>query len=124
MIGFVAWTVQYHEEFWAELKAESESLQDAVFANGVLLQHSGPQLRRPYADTLKGSAFPNMKELRITLPDGEWRVAYAFDGRREAILLTGGSKSGASKREFYERLIRTADRRYASHLARLDKEGI
>jgi hypothetical protein len=58
MIGFVAWTVQYYEEFWAELKAESESLQDAVFANAVLLQHSGPQLRRPYADTLKGSAFP------------------------------------------------------------------
>jgi hypothetical protein len=64
-----------------------------------------------------------MKELRITLPDGEWRVAFAFDPKRKAILLTGGSKSGVNQRKFYERLIRVADRRYAEHLTQLKSKG-
>jgi len=88
-----------------------------------MLQQLGPQLNRPYVDTLKGSEYPNMKELRITLPDGEWRIAFAFDPRRRAILLAGGSKSGANQRKFYERLIRTADRRYAEHLSQLKSRG-
>jgi len=113
----MAWAVEYHDEYWAELQAEPETVQDAVFAAAELLKHSGPLLGRPYADTLKGSAYPNMKELRMTLPGGEWRIAYAFDPERRAILLTGGSKSGVSKSRFYERLIRLADRRYAEHIA-------
>jgi hypothetical protein len=80
-------------------------------------------LNRPYADTLKGSAYTNMKELRITLPDGEWRVAFAFDPKRKAILLTGGSKAGVNQKKFYERLLRTADRRYAEHLSQLKNRG-
>ena len=43
----------------------------------------------------KGSKHANMKELRFTLADGEWRIAIAFDPERNAILLVGGSKSGA-----------------------------
>lgn len=113
------WIVEYHEEYLAELQIESEAVQDAVFANAEMLKHSGPQLKRPYADTLNGSDYPNMKELRITLPDGEWRVAYAFDPKRQAILLTGGSKSGVSEKKFYDKLIRVADRRYADHLSKL-----
>jgi hypothetical protein len=64
-----------------------------------------------------------MKELRITLPDGEWRVAFAFDPRRHAILLTGGNKSGTPGRKFYARLVRTADQRYTDHLQKLKKRG-
>jgi hypothetical protein len=64
-----------------------------------------------------------MKELRITLPDGEWRVAFAFDPMRRAILLAGGNKSGSSQRKFYERLIRVADRRYGDHLLNLRNKG-
>jgi len=67
--------------------------------------------------------YPNMKELRITLPDGEWRVAFAFDSKCKAILLTGGSKSGIAQARFYEQLIRVADRRYADHLVQLKKKG-
>ena len=63
-----------------------------------------------------------MKELRITVPDGEWRVAYAFDPERRAILLTGASKSGGSQRNFYKGLVRTADRRYADHLLKLERK--
>jgi hypothetical protein len=119
----MAWAVAYHEDYWAELQLETEAVQDAVIAVAEFLKHSGPLLKRPYADTLNGSRFPNMKELRITLPDGEWRVVYAFDPARQAILLTGGCKSGVSSRQFYSRLVRTADERFTNHLAQLKEKG-
>ncbi len=68
---------------------------------------------------MKGSKHANLKELRFTLADGEWRIAFAFDPRRQAILLVGGSKSGTNERQFYRDLIRTADGRYDAHLAGL-----
>ncbi len=119
----MGWAVAYHEDYLAELMAESETVQISVLAAAGMLQQLGPQLNRPYADTLRGSEYPNMKELRITLPDGEWRVAFAFDPKRRAILLVGGSKSGMNQKKFYERLIRTADRRYAEHLSQLKNRG-
>ena len=65
-----------------------------------------------------------MKELRFTLPDVEWRIAFAFDPARNAILLVGGSKSDTNEQRFYRDLIRVADARYARHLRRLhDNEG-
>jgi hypothetical protein len=113
------WVVEYHPDYLLELKAESEAVQDGVFTVAAVLKGTGPLLGRPYADTLNGSAYPHMKELRFTLPDGEWRVAFAFDPRRQAILLCGGSKSGVGQKRFCERLIRMADRRYADHLLKL-----
>jgi hypothetical protein len=70
-------------------------------------------------DTLKGSEYPNMKELRFRADDGVWRVAFAFDPRRNAILLIAGDKSGTSQARFYKRLIATADARYGAHLKRI-----
>ena len=65
-----------------------------------------------------------MKELRFTLPDGEWRIAFAFDPERCAILLVGGSKSGVSGKQFYKDLIRVADARFAAHLkTQMSKDG-
>jgi hypothetical protein len=74
-------------------------------------------MRRPHADTLKGSRHMNMKELRCRASDGTWRVAYAFDPDREAILLVAGDKSGGSERRFYRRLVAKADERFDRHLA-------
>ena len=54
--------------------------------------------------------------------DGVWRVAFAFDPERKAILLCAGDKSGGSEARFYKRLIRKADARFDSHLERLEKE--
>jgi hypothetical protein len=75
-----------------------------------------PQLGRPRVDTLKGSRHRNMKELRFSAADGEWRVAFAFDPRRKVILLVAGDKSGDSEKRFYRELIRKA------HLARIARE--
>ena len=85
-----------------------------------LLQNFGPQLSRPHADTLKGSKHANMKELRFYAADGVWRLAFAFDPRRAAILLVAGDKSGVSEKKFYKRLIDAADKRFDAHLATPD----
>src|ERR1700730_10011866 len=86
-----------------------------------LLQKVGPQLGRPRVDTLKGSRHANMKELRFSVADGEWRVAFAFDPQRKAILLVAGDKSGVSEKRFYRNLIRKADERFEADLIWLKK---
>ena len=68
-------------------------------------------------DTLNDSRYANMKELRFRASGGVWRVAFAFDPRRNAILLVAGDKSGVSEARFYKRLIDKADKRFKEHLA-------
>lgn len=70
-------------------------------------------------DTLKGSKHANMKELRFGWQGEVWRVAFAFDPDRQAILLVGGDKGGADQKRFYKRLIGLADARFDMHLASL-----
>jgi hypothetical protein len=62
-----------------------------------------------------------MKELRFAWEKAVWRIAFAFDPRREAILLAGGDKGGVKERRFYKRLVATADRRFDEHLAALKR---
>lgn len=63
---------------------------------------------RPRVDTLNGSKRANMKELRFDAADGVWRIAFAFDPKRKAILLVAGDKSGVSEKKFYKALIAKA----------------
>ena len=51
-----------------------------------------------------------------------WRVAFAFDPKRKAILLVAGDKSGGSEKRFYKQLIAKADERFDAHLARLEQK--
>jgi hypothetical protein len=106
------WTVIFHPEFDPEYEALEEAVQDALAIVLMVLRDRGPQLGRPMVDTLNGSDFPNMKELRVTAADGEWRFAAAFDPKRRCIVLCGGSKAGVSPRVFYKALIREADARF------------
>lgn len=105
-----------HDDFHAEFATLSEDLQDRLLAHMGVLAELGPDLGRPLVDTLYGSSHPNMKELRVSLAGGSWRVAFAFDPLRRAILLVGGNKRGADQRRFYQRLIEVADARYDLHL--------
>ena len=59
-----------------------------------------------------------MKELRCNAADGVWRIAFAFDPARQAILLVAGDKSGGSEKRFYKQLIAKADERFERHLAK------
>lgn len=98
-----------------------DDVQDELLAHTKLLQQFGPQLGRPRADTLNGSRHANMKELRFDAADGVWRVAFAFDPNRKAILLVCGDKSGRSEKRFYRQLIEKADARFDAHLARIKR---
>src|SRR5690348_7329712 len=109
------------DEFEPEFDALPEDARLEILALSLLLEQFGPQLGRPRVGSLSGSQHANMKELRFSAADGEWRVAFAFDPRRKAILLVAGDKSGGSQKRFYRELIRKADVRFDSHLARIGK---
>jgi hypothetical protein len=115
----VSWVVEIGDEFEPEFDSLHEDVQTEILALSRLLQQFGPQLGRPRVDTLKGSRHSNMKELRFSTADGAWRVAFAFDTKRKAILLVAADKSGISEKRFYRELIHKADDRFEAHLARL-----
>ncbi len=115
------WEVEFHEEFLPEFKQFSEVVRRQAYVLVELLTKFGPQLGRPHVDTLKGSKHANLKELRFRADDGAWRIAFAFDAKRRAILLIGGDKSGVSKDRFYRNLIELAERRFDSHQTALAK---
>lgn len=118
-----AWIVEIADEFEPEFFRLQEEVQDAILTMSRLLEQFGPELGRPRVDTLNGSRHANLKEMRFSAAGGEWRLAFAFDTRRRAMLLAAGDKSGGSPRRFYRALIRAADERFDRHLARLPREG-
>jgi hypothetical protein len=115
----MSWSVVFHEEFEAEFDELSKEVQDELYAEAGFVERFGPETGRPHVDTLKDSNYSNMKELRFEAEDGEWRVAFAFDPTRRAILLVAGDKTGVSEKKFYKRLIAKADDRYQRHLQQL-----
>ena len=120
----MVWKVIFHRDFIAEFEEFLELLQNEIVAMALLLEEIGPTLRRPHADTLNGSRFANMKELRFDADGGVWRLSYAFDPDRKAILLVAGDKSGVSSKRFYTSLIAKADARFEAHLSELKLRSI
>ena len=108
--------VEFCDEFIQEFEDLPRPVQNELLAHSLLLQRFGPQLGRPRVDTLKGSRHARMKELRFSAAGGEWRVAFAFDPRRKALVLVAGDKSGVGEARFYRELIRKADARFDAHL--------
>ena len=115
------WQVVFHDAFEPEFVALATPVQDELLAHALLLRDYGPGLGRPTVDTLKGSKHANMKELRFRHSKEVWRVAFAFDPSRQAVLLVAGDKSGADQRLFYKRLIDKADSRLTQHLAEMNQ---
>jgi len=116
----IDWTVLFDEEFAAWLETVEEGLQDELLVHARLLQELGPNLGRPYVDTLKGSKVPNLKELRVQYRGDPWRILFAFDPKRAAILLVGGNKSGDKRWD--KKHVRIAEQRFERHLERLKEE--
>ncbi|MCA9470942.1 MAG: type II toxin-antitoxin system RelE/ParE family toxin [Nitrospirales bacterium] len=110
------WQVIFHETFDEEFMELPADVQDAILSHKGLLEMFGPQLSRPHADTLEGSKYSNMKELRFDADNGVWRVAFAFDHQRQAVLLVAGDKSGTGQKRFYKQLIKKADERFKDWL--------
>ena len=118
----MTWEVEYTDEFerwWNEL---SEDEQESVAASGELLERLGPDLRYPHCSGIKGSKHSHMRELRVQHKGRPFRVFYAFDPRRTAILLIGADKTGNDR--WYEEFVPLADRLYDQHIATLKQEGL
>lgn len=114
------WEVEFTDEFeewWSNLdQDQQEALDDRV----MLLASVGPGLKRPAVGEIQTSRHPNMKELRVSA-GGALRVLFAFDPRRNAILLLGGGKTGRWK-QWYKTAIPLADELYDTHLKEIEKD--
>lgn len=111
------WTVIFHDEFDPEFDELSENVQDTLLAELEFLRQFGPNLGRPHVDTLDRAEASNLKELRFSASNGVWRVVFAFDPKRQAIILVAGGKKGENEKKFYKNLIKTADSRFNKWLA-------
>jgi hypothetical protein len=110
----MTWEVEVSDEFLEWYRDLVQAERASVAATVELLEMHGPELRRPHVDTLRGSKFPNLKELRIQQCGRPFRILFAFDPRRNACLILGGDKSG--DKNWYIDAIRRADAIYAQHL--------
>lgn len=113
------WPLWATDEFRTWFDGLPESAAIAVDAKIQLLAETGPALGRPHADTLKGTRYPNLKELRISHAGHAYRVLFAFDPRRAVVLLLGGSKTG---RRWYAAAIPAAEKLYREYLESIGKD--
>ena len=111
------WTVLFQHDFAAEVEGFSTAVRVELVAMVRHLEQFGPLAKRPYVDTLKRSKITNLKEFRFTADGGVWRVAFAFDAKRQSIVLAAGNKAGVSSATFYKRLISVAEKRMAKYEA-------
>lgn len=116
----MAWNVEFTDEFgeWWSILTEDEQIE--ITAHVELLEEKGPHLPFPYSSGVEGSCHGHMRELRIQFRGDPYRIFYAFDPRRVAILLIGGNKAGDDR--FYERYGPVADRLYDEHLVEIEEE--
>ncbi|SNS92828.1 hypothetical protein SAMN05421770_103107 [Granulicella rosea] len=110
--------VEFTEEFEQWWNSLTEDEQDSVDYSVGLLEEHGVNLKRPHADTIHGSKVGNMRELRCQHEGRPYRVLYAFDPRRTAMLLIGGDKTGNPR--WYEEFVPRAEKIYEQHLKESD----
>jgi len=108
------WEIIFHAEFYEWFLAQNDGVQESIAMVLDILEEQGANLGRPYVDTLKGSSVPNMKELRVQHAGEPYRILFAFDPKRQAVLLLGGNKSGDKR--WYEKNIPIAERRFREYL--------
>ncbi len=110
------WNITTADPFDDWYDSLNDKDRENVLVKLHLLHELGPRLSRPHSDTLQGSQFPNMKELRIQSQGRPLRVFYAFDPERQAVLLCAGNKKGKNTKPFYREMIALADEIFQSHL--------
>lgn len=112
--------VEYTDEFEAWWVILDEDLQVSIDAKVRLLEAKGPNLPFPHSSGIKNSRHSHMRELRVQHKGDPYRILYAFDPRRVAILLIGGTKLGNDN--WYEEYIPIADKLYDEHLKEIESE--
>ena len=112
------WDIDTTHLFDEWFVTQTEALKEDMLAAMIILSEYGPQLGRPYADTVDDSDFPNMKELRVQHQGNPIRAFFAFDPARRGIVLCAGDKTGVKEKRFYKEMIKLADAEFRKHLKR------
>jgi hypothetical protein len=120
--AMATWEVEFTDEFEAWWDSLTEQEQDSVDLVVGLLEERGPVLDHPYSSKVYGSKHGQMRELRVQHQGRPYRILYAFDPRRAAILLIGGDKTGDER--WYERNVPIADALYDAHLETIQLESL
>ena len=117
----MTWAILISEEYeeWFSKLPQKHKL--AITTDLEVLHHFGPMLGRPHVDQIKGSKYTNMKELRTEIFGHVYRSLFAFDPKRQAVILSGGDKRGKNQEKFYKRLIVQADKTFKRHLKNIQK---
>lgn len=115
----MGWQVNLSEEAKTFLLGLSDHERVLVIGRVKLLEEHGPNLKRPTVGEIVNSRHRNMKELRVSSDGQHIRVLFAFDTRRQALLLCGGSKSAEGFDAFYESMIPLADTIFDRHIESL-----
>lgn len=110
------WDVETTDAFDIWFVVQTTALKEDMLAAMLILSEYGPQLGRPFADTVNGSTFSNMKELRIQHQGHPIRAFFVFDPARHGIVLCAGDKTGLNEKRFYKDMIKLADAEYRKHL--------
>jgi hypothetical protein len=118
----MSWEVEFTDEFGQWWEGLTEDEQDSIDVTVRLLEELGPHLPFPHCSDIKGSRHSQMRELRVQRKGEPYRILYAFDPRRAAILLIGGKKTGDDR--WYKTFVPLADKLYDEHLVQLEKEGL
>jgi hypothetical protein len=116
----MAYEVEFTDEFELWWHTLTPHEQGSMAYSVKILTDQGIHLKRPHADTVKGSQFTNMRELRCQHEGRPYRILYAFDPRRVAMLLLGGDKTGNAN--WYTEFIPKADKIFAQHLKEIDQQ--
>ena len=115
------WSIVFSDQVGEWLDVVDVETYEQVMAAVRVLGEDGPHLGRPLVDTVKGSRHKNLKELRPgSTGRSEVRILFAFDPRRQAILILAGDKSGQWD-EWYRKNIPFADAYFEEHLRGLGK---
>lgn len=118
----MGWGIEFTDEFGSWWETLSEGEQDAIDRVVLMLAERGPLLPFPHSSGISRSKHSHMRELRVQYRGEPYRVLYAFDPRRVAILLLGGNKVGDDR--WYETEVPRADKLFDEHLLTLKKEGL
>jgi hypothetical protein len=110
----VGWEVEYTDEFGKWWDGLTEAAQKSVAKGVVLLTEVGPALGYPHSSDIVQSNISKMRELRIQHKGRPYRVLYAFDPTRTAILLLGGDKTGDDR--WYQTNVPLAEKLYERYI--------
>jgi phage-related protein len=101
------------DEFFDGLDSKSRA---KVAAHLSLLEEYGPNLKRPYADIIRGK----IRELRIHYSSNQYRILYFFQVRDQVVLVHAFAKK---TQQLKEKDIELAERRMEEWLRRHPSGG-